>query len=73
MTLDKFLTSLRLRNQKIKITLSDDKILYEGTVGTYLTSVFRQKNSDMKILVIHPIKEELIIALMVRSDQVCEI
>lgn len=72
MTLDKFIEKIRYRSLEIIITTSDNMELYNGTIGTYLTSVFRQNNGNKRLLLIYPGVDSLIIELAVRSDQLCE-
>ena len=72
MKLDQFIDKLRHRSLKILIVTSDNVELYDGTVGTYLTSVFRQNNAKRAIHYIYPMFDNLIIELAVRSDQLCE-
>ena len=72
MKLNEFIEKIRYRSLKITITTRDDVNLYDGTIGTYLTSVFRQQHGEKIIFAVLPIVDELIIQLSVRSDQLCE-
>lgn len=69
MRLNEFLDKIRYKSLKILITTRNDVNLYEGTVGTYLTSVFRQQHGEKIIFTVLPIVDELIIQLSARSDQ----
>ncbi len=70
MTLDEFLKVIRYRSLKLIIYSNDCFVLYEGTLGEYMTSVFRQKNSNQEIFHVFPHKNELEINLFLRRDQI---
>lgn len=69
MKLNEFIEKIRYRTLKITIATKCNTILYEGTVGTYLTSVFRQKHGEKTIFAIYPTEKEWLIELNIRGDQ----
>lgn len=73
MKLNEFIEKIRHRSLKITIATKCNTILYEGTVGSYLTSVFRQNHGEKIIFAIFPTLNELLIELNIRGDQLCEI